>query len=171
MRNHIVVLPLDHVAGLYLDGRRSKLKVSDRNLSNNGCIGIGRCISVGECASIGGRIVIGCIVRTPRATEEGATDDDRHLAEQPSPQCSLPGTRPVSYLLSMSFHVCTSFIASWAILPRELRPAVTQVPPGYFSQQPLELICPTKPATFSHVPNERRKLADRFQEDSSAPRS
>jgi hypothetical protein len=39
MRNQIVVLPLDHVSLLHLDGHRIKLKIPHRNLSDSRCNG------------------------------------------------------------------------------------------------------------------------------------
>lgn len=106
MGHQIIVPPLDHVAALYLNGHRVKLKIAHRNLSDSRCNG--------RCNSIGRRTVIGGTVGTPRANEECATDDNRKPAdaEQPNPQCSLTGTSPVSFLLSLSIHVSTSFIAS-----------------------------------------------------------
>lgn len=177
MRNKVVVFPFDGVALFHLNGHRRKLKITHGNLSD------GRCNQ--RCNRFSWCVVIAWAGRTPRATEECATDDDRKPAdaEQPNPQCSLAGTRPVSFLLSRSIHVCTSFVASQSILPESCwldlvcslrparRPAVTRFPPAHLSKPFLGLICPMKPATFSHVPNERRKLADRFQEDSSIPRS
>jgi len=94
MGDQIVVLPLDHVLLPHLDGRRIKLKIPHRNLSD------GRCN--GKCNGFSRSVVIACAARTSRANEECATDDDHEPtdAEKPKSQHSVTRTRLALFSLN-----------------------------------------------------------------------
>ena len=117
MGDQIVVLPLDHVALLYFEGHRIKLKIPHRNLSDSRCEDgcNGRCNSIGRSAAIA------CVARTPRANQECAADDDRKPAdaEQPKSQHSATSARLASLAVNRSRHIlhilCRRAIHSLAI--------------------------------------------------------
>ena len=144
MGDQIVVLPLDHVALLYFEGHRIKLKIPHRNLSDSRCED-GR---NGRCNRIGGGATIVFALEIPRANEERPNDDDRKPtdAEQPNSQNSATSARLALLAVNRSRHIlhilCRRAIHSLAMEVRDRvvcfhlqfasKPAVMSLPPAHF---------------------------------------
>ena len=135
MGDQIVVLPLDHVAVLYFEGHRIKLKIPHRNLSDSRCED--RCD--GRCKSIGGSATIAFAFEIPRANQECATDDDRRPkdAEKPKSPHSATSARFAFLAVNRSMHILPIRRRDTHSLAMEVRDRVVFFHLRFASKPPL----------------------------------